>query len=436
MTRVMSVYDSLQGYSNPGRATIVSMKTKVVDAGLLAVFRLFTAIRLVLASGGMLLGILGVFQGHFQSVSWFNVLESSLLLLYLSWKWAQSRLGRWYLPVALTAATLGPIIGALPIANANLPTEINIARSMLSQWQLVIVLLLPLILISWQYSLSAAVGYTLILVILDYVVMVVLPIPSIILIPLALSISLFRTLFFLLIGYTIHRLAQELRQQNASLEQANRRLASFALTTEQLAISRERNRLARELHDTQAHTLSGLAVQLEATQALWEAQPDRAQHTIQEALSQTRQGLSDTRRAIQALRASPLEDLGLSMALEQLARNLADREGLQINLDLPAAVPELPAEVEHSFYRVAEEALRNVGQHAGAKTVCLALQQLANQIGLLVSDDGAGFDPEEPLAEDRFGLLGMQERAQSVGGRLQVQSQPGKGTTVQFWVEV
>jgi len=412
------------------------MKTQMVDTGLLAVFRFFTAIRLVLAAGGMLLRIFGVFQGRLQSFSWFDVIESGLLLLYLSWPWAQRRLGRWYLPIALTAATLGPLIGALPIADTSMPFEISMARSLLSQWQLIIVLLIPLILISWQYSLSAVIVYTLVLILMDYITLVVLPIPRVIILPLALNTSLFRTLFFILIGYAIHLLAQELRQQNFNLEQANRRLASYALTTEHLAISRERNRLARELHDTQAHTLSGLAVQLEAAQALWETQPAQAKHTIQAALGQTRQGLNDTRRAIQALRASPLEDLGLSMALEQLARSLADRDGLRIDLDLPSAAPEMTSEVEYSLYRIAEEALRNVEQHAGAKSVRLVLQPQNGQVCLIVSDDGVGFDPHQPLEEDRFGLLGMQERAQSVGGRLQVESQPGQGTTVRFWVEV
>jgi signal transduction histidine kinase len=239
-----------------------------------------------------------------------------------------------------------------------------------------------------------------------------------------------------LIGFAIHRLAEELRQQNLRLETANRRLSNYALVTEQLAVSRERNRLARELHDTLAHTMSGQAVQLEAVQTLWDRDHLQAQETLKTALEQTRQGLNETRRAIQALRATPLEDLGFIMAVEQMACAAAERVGFKLDLDLPDAPVELAPEIEHTLYRVAEESLRNIEQHAGAGEVKLSLRTAPGWVFLEIQDTGIGFDTQVLPAEDRFGLLGMKERAVAVGGSLDVHSQPGRGTVIRCTLEV
>src|SRR5689334_14420819 len=108
-------------------------------------------------------------------------------------------------------------------------------------------------------------------------------------------------------------LIQRQREQRAALADANRKLAQYAAATEQLAISQERNRLARELHDTLAHSISGAAVQLEAVQALWDVQPGEARQMLDQALEVTQNGLTEARRALHSLRASPLEDLGLAL---------------------------------------------------------------------------------------------------------------------------
>jgi signal transduction histidine kinase len=238
-----------------------------------------------------------------------------------------------------------------------------------------------------------------------------------------------------LIGYAVARLADEQRKQNSRLEEANRQLASYASTLEQLTISRERNRLARELHDTLAHTLSGLAVQLEAVEALWDAEPEKSHHILQDSLSQTRSGLKEARRAIQALRAAPLEDLGLRLALEALAQSEADRRGLALDLQLPDRLPELRPEVEHGIYRITEEALRNAAQHAQASKLAVRVSEKNGRLELLIQDNGRGFDPAQPPPADRFGLRGMQERAAAIGGQIKLTSQPGAGTSIILWVE-
>jgi signal transduction histidine kinase len=226
-----------------------------------------------------------------------------------------------------------------------------------------------------------------------------------------------------------------LKNQNQQLAGANRRLASYATTLEQLATSRERNRLAREFHDTVAHTLSAVAVQLEAVHALLKDEPEQASAMLDQSLAVTRSGLNETRRAILSLRAAPLEDLGLRMALENLARSNAERYGWSLHLDLSGRLDNLSLEAEHSIYRMAEEGLRNAGLHAQARNVTLKLTRPNGKVEFIIQDDGQGFNYLPEDAEDHFGLRGMQERATAIGGALYVESQPGHGTRLDFVLE-
>lgn len=144
---------------------------------------------------------------------------------------------------------------------------------------------------------------------------------------------------FLVVGYFISTLMRMFQQQQAALAQANAQLINYAATQEDLTISRERNRMARELHDTLAHTLSALSVQLETINAYWEVDPAAAQRMLTTALSVTRAGLQETRRALKSLRASPLDDLGLIQALRQIATETATRANLRLNLQIPERLP-------------------------------------------------------------------------------------------------
>ncbi|MFN8491545.1 MAG: sensor histidine kinase [Caldilineaceae bacterium] len=244
-----------------------------------------------------------------------------------------------------------------------------------------------------------------------------------------LIVVIIQTVSFLVVGYFISTLMARLQQQQASLAQANRQLTAYAATLEELTISRERNRMARELHDTVAHTLSALSVQLETVKAYWSVDPTAAQERLDQALIATRAGLQETRRALKSLRASPLQDLGLLMALRQLATETAARANLRLTLLAPEQSPALAPTVEQCIYRVAQEAIANVAHHANAKTLTV---QLSCQDGILlrVSDDGQGFNPQEAQTAGHFGLAGMRERAQLAGGALTVTSQPGQGASV------
>jgi len=214
---------------------------------------------------------------------------------------------------------------------------------------------------------------------------------------------------------------------------ANEKLQQQATMLEQLTISRERNRMARELHDTLAHSLSAVAVQLEAVDSTLESSPEEAHHLLTKALAQTRSGLAETRRAMQSLRASPLDDLGIKLAIQSLAEITAQRGGLQLDLDL-AELPELAPATEQNLYRIAQETLTNVLKHAGASRLVVTLKRVEGKSQFVVRDNGVGFDPAAARRNGHFGLDGIEERAALIGGAVTVTSQPGRGTTVELVV--
>jgi signal transduction histidine kinase len=230
-----------------------------------------------------------------------------------------------------------------------------------------------------------------------------------------------------MVGYMVVRLIRTQRAQQSALAQANSQLARYASTLEQLATSRERNRLARELHDTLAHSLSAVAVQLEAVKTLWDSNPDEARNLLEHSQAVTRSGLAETRRALQALRATPLDDLGLVVALRSLAESYAARAGFEIRLDLPVTEMILAPEIEQGIYRIVQEGLENASIHSQARHVDVSLQQIQDRILLVIQDDGIGFFASD-VDQNRFGLQGIRERTAMLGGSLEVDSQPGKGT--------
>lgn len=359
-----------------------------------------------------------------------TILANVLLLAYLSWPWLERKLGRAYLPVGLLIIVLASIAERLVLFPAAMTTEEVLIRELAWQWQLTIVLLIPMILVSWQYPYRVtgiSVGILTVLSVLG-----VSPAGA----PVSWGVALFRCAIYLLVGYIIRWLQSELRRQNQDLQQVNQLLARQAETREQLAISRERNRMARDLHDTLAHSLTAVAVQLEAVNALWDANPASARQMLEQSLQITRDGLKDARQAILSLRTDPLVDLGLVLSLRTLAISLAERSGSALEMDLPDTVENLPAAVEHSFYRIAEEGLRNISSHANAQHVRMRLRHQNGKLFFQLADDGVGFDQRSGLPQGHFGLRGMYEWAEAIGAGLTVESCPGAGTTIRVeWQE-
>jgi signal transduction histidine kinase len=211
------------------------------------------------------------------------------------------------------------------------------------------------------------------------------------------------------------------------LARAHGQLTHYAGNLERLTASRERNRVARELHDTLAHSLSGLAVQLEAARSVWRQDSDKARALVDRAQVTARDGLQEVRRALQALRASPLEDLGLMLAIRHLVEGMRERTGCAVELDLPDP-PVLSSDAaEQGVFRIVQEALDNIERHAGATHVTVLLAVHGQSWRLVISDDGRGFDTSG-VETGRHGLQGIRERAELLGGTAAWETSPGHGT--------
>ncbi len=234
------------------------------------------------------------------------------------------------------------------------------------------------------------------------------------------------------LAYFVGSLADQLRQEQRQLETANRQLAEQGRVREQLATSRERVRLSRDLHDTLAHTLAGLVVQMNAIGTLLDKQPDAAKAELKKAQIAAKTGLEETRAAIGDLRANLVEDLGLSGALQRQADVLQQRTGAQVTFQLLGNEPQLNKDQAESLFRIAQEAFNNIERHADAKNVSITLSNddvEFQSLSLTIRDDGVGFDVSA-LDSDRFGIRGMRERAEMIGAHLRIDSVPNRGTAV------
>lgn len=238
-----------------------------------------------------------------------------------------------------------------------------------------------------------------------------------------------RSMLILGVALIVAELARRQRQQMVELEEAHRHLQRHAATVERLAVSRERNRMARDLHDTLSHSLAGLIIQLEALRAAQKYSPEEVEEIAEEALTLARRGLTESREAIQALRSDPVSSLGLIGATQDEVRNFEARSGVSATLRVLGETIDLSPEEETILYRNLQEALRNVERHAQADEVTVELAFGSDAVSLEVEDDGLGFDPQV-RRDGTYGILGMKERAALVGGSLTVESHPGRGTRV------
>ena len=188
----------------------------------------------------------------------------------------------------------------------------------------------------------------------------------------------------------------------------------------------ERQRLARELHDSVSQALYGIALNASAAEELFEAAPQRARGLLGDVLRLADAGLAEMRALIFELRPESLEQEGLVGALEKHAAALRARHGLDVRLAV-AGEPELALRTKEALYRVAQEALHNAAKHARARTLELVLEMGDGEVGLVVADNGRGFNPNGEFP-GHLGLHSMRERTAAVGGSLEIDSAPGAGT--------
>jgi signal transduction histidine kinase len=214
------------------------------------------------------------------------------------------------------------------------------------------------------------------------------------------------------------------------LEAAQRQLRAFAAESEELAVARERNRMAREIHDTLGHYLTILAVQLETALKMEEQSDARLHAELVEARRAAAECLTEVRRSVAALRPTDLATLSLPDAL---ARLVSEYEALdpdiEIALDAEGATDTLDLERRLTLYRCAQEALTNIRKHAGASRALLRLRADEHQVELLILDNGRGAS-SGPEAATGFGLSGIRERVALLGGASSTGPEPGKGWRV------
>lgn len=197
-------------------------------------------------------------------------------------------------------------------------------------------------------------------------------------------------------------------------------------------VANERLRLAREIHDTLGQSLAAILMRLETLDALLDDDTDRERlsEILRGAMTLARGNLEDARRAVLDLRAAPLENRSLQGALEDLGKETGSTAGLDVSVECVGGHP-LAARYESGLYRMAQEALNNIVEHADAKKVLVELTSTPDYATLAIEDNGRGFEVENDI-EGRHGLIGMRERARLLGGSLVVDSAPGRGTRLEI----
>ena len=240
-------------------------------------------------------------------------------------------------------------------------------------------------------------------------------------------------ILFVVVYVTLYIRQLEAREQAQALltelEAANRQLSEYAAQVENLTIATERQRMARELHDTLSQGLAGLILQLEAADAhLTKEHPERAQEIIAQAMEQARATLANARRAIGDLRSSTEPVPGLEQALGAEVKRFENATGLPCEMNIQLS-SELPTPIVETSLRIVSEALTNVARHAQASHAWVQVEETETQLCLEIRDDGGGFDPKAVEA-GHYGLLGMRERARLIGGMLDVVSEKGGGATI------
>jgi len=222
--------------------------------------------------------------------------------------------------------------------------------------------------------------------------------------------------------------AREQAQALASeLEKVNHQLSEYAAQVEDLTIANERQRLARELHDTLSQGLAGLILQLEAADAhLTNNRNEKAQSIIGNAMEQARVTLADARLAIDDLRQPSLDDL--DSALRREMDRFTEATGIQVQYQ-SVQTPPLPDSTKETLIRALAESLTNIAHHAQAQTVEVNVEVKDKNILLSVKDDGIGFDTSS-IPSGHYGILGIKERVRLVHGSFEIQTGNGKGTTL------
>lgn len=225
--------------------------------------------------------------------------------------------------------------------------------------------------------------------------------------------------------YSISRTSGERAKLIAQLEAAQKELELARRRDAELAALRERERLARDLHDSLGHSLATLSVQLEAVQRLYKVDADKASAQVDELKNLTRASTDDLRRSLAGLRAPGLGERKLHETLQSLSVDVAQRARLAVACQIDDAADQLSSAHAETIWRVAQEALANIERHAAARNVDINLAVESQFATFVIKDDGRGLPSDAEGRPGHFGLRGMRERVEGLGGTLTLSSDGG-----------
>ena len=346
---------------------------------------------------------------------------------YMAIPFFRQRLGKTYVPVFIFLLSLTPTLSTTVdfwFSPSEPPTPYLIGEF----YRELPFIMAAVIFTAWFYSLRGIIIYALIMTALNIALYQLrqqffeLPAETWHLVGMR-----FGTIIF--IGYILALMVNYARNQGDSLAKSNAQLINYSETLEQLAANREREAMARELHDTLSHSLTALTIQLEVTKALIDQDSDQAKQSLQTALDTARDGLKETRCALQHLRSGQVEQQGLVAGLHKLQTDIRPDLTLQLTLPSEQQIEALPAKLQNTLYRIAQEAMRNAEKHSQAHHLAITLICDNDQVQLTIVDDGRGFAVENH-EKNGFGLRGMKERAMLANGSLTIHSTPAEGTEV------
>ncbi|MBN1218809.1 MAG: HAMP domain-containing protein [Anaerolineae bacterium] len=231
------------------------------------------------------------------------------------------------------------------------------------------------------------------------------------------------------LGMAFNDMVQQIRKYRAGVRQY---VADITKTQEE-----ERKRIARELHDDTVQSLIAMGQRLELIKETLE-DPEEGRMRLSEVRTMVTGAIASVRQFSRDLRPLTLEDLGLIAAIQYLVNQLAQSEGIEVNLNVEGEAEGLPADMEVAIYRILQEALNNVRKHAYATQVDVLAEFDRRQVRLVVQDNGQGFEVPEALTDfasnGNFGMMGLQERARLFGGNIVVQSAPNQGTRIELLI--
>lgn len=240
--------------------------------------------------------------------------------------------------------------------------------------------------------------------------------------------DLLTLIVFLVAAVITSQLAAALRRRAEEARSRESELRGLYEQAQELASLQERQRLARELHDSVSQALYGIGLGAHTAQETLVCDPEQARASLAYVIALTEAGLAEMRALIFELRPESLEMEGLVAALTKQVAVLETRYHMSVDVSL-GAEPDLSLELKRVLYRIAQEALHNIVKHARASTVAIQLAQMDNEICLQVRDNGRGFNPAGPFP-GHFGIRSMQERAMKMGGIFTIESAPEQGTSI------